>query len=87
MCPEAMGTRISRLIKLAGLVTKDGKPRYSLHDLRRTGASLAEETGATESIIGNQLSHAPGSRMTRLHYLRPTDESQQDRYVAGFDWH
>jgi hypothetical protein len=24
--------------------------------------------------------------MTRQHYIRRTEESQQDRYVAGFDW-
>ncbi|MCW2959650.1 MAG: integrase [Thermoleophilia bacterium] len=86
MCPEAMGTRISRLITLAGLLDERGKPRFSLHDLRRTGASFAEENNVAESIIGAQLGHAPGSRMTRQHYIRRTEESVQDRYVAGFDW-
>jgi integrase len=81
-----MGTRISRLIAHAGLVDERGKPRYSLHDLRRTGASIAEEAGTPESIIGAQLGHSPGSRMTRLHYIRRTEETAQDRYVAGFEW-
>lgn len=85
MCfPDSLGQLVRKLVVRAGLVGEDGKALVSIHDLRRTGASLMEEAGYSETDIQHQLGHAPGSRTTRAHYLR-VDETQQAAVAGAFE--
>jgi integrase len=82
--PHSVGQLVRRIIERAGLVDGTGRTIVSLHDLRRTGMSLADACGVPESIIQAQAGQAPGSRVTRRHYLRRPDESMQDQFSEAF---
>jgi integrase len=84
MIADAMGRRLSRIVKGAGLVDDNGQPIVSSHGLRRTGASIAATSGVPEVIVQNQLGHATANT-TREFYVRRTDEAQQAQFAAVFN--
>jgi integrase len=69
MKPDTLTSRVSKIIHRAGLVTPEYKPAFSLHDLRRTAATLAREAGVDVDVIRDQLGHGD-ARMTTRHYIR-----------------
>lgn len=65
---SALARRVDVVIERAELVDANGKRLVSLHDLRRTGASLAAEAGVPEVIsVLHQLGHSTPNT-TREHY-------------------
>ena len=83
MTPDAMGNFAVKRIRRAKLLDPDGKHIVSLHDLRRTGASLLAPRGAPESVVQDQLGHTRGSRITHEHYVESPDDALRDGWIAG----
>lgn len=68
----------------AGFVDANSRRLASLHDLRRTGASLAAMAGTPDALIAHQLGHAEGRRITSEHYIGRPDAAMQVRFAAAF---
>lgn len=83
MAPSSISHAIARIVTRAGLVDDKGRPLYGPHDLRRTGASLAVEAGVPVSVVQEQLGHSTPD-VTLGHYVRRSEDAQQDRYAAVF---
>ena len=80
-----MGKFAVKLIRRAQLLGRDGKHLVSLHDLRRTGASLLASRGAPESVVQDQLGHTRGSRITMEHFIESPDDALRDRWIQTFE--
>jgi integrase len=59
-------------------------PAVSFHVLRHTHASLLAMKGVPMAVIGEQLGHAPGSRMTAKHYAHLAPSYVADTIRASF---
>lgn len=77
--PAALTRWCTRTMKAVGLAREDGSNRFSLHDLRRTGATLAREGGVAEDVIRDQLGHSD-TGISRQAYIR----NRVNPHIANF---
>lgn len=82
--PDTMTSRTRKLVARAGLRRDDGSPRFSLHDLRRTAATLAREAGVDVEVIRDQLGHGH-VQMTTKHYIRARANPRLNEFATAID--
>lgn len=68
----------------AGLVTAEGKPRLSFHDLRHCAASIPLSEGAPLIAVSRQLGHSD-VKITASIYAHLVDDSHLDRALVGLE--
>lgn len=82
--PMTVRLRVQSVMVRAGLVREDGKPAFTLHDLRRTAATLARERGVPAEVIRDQLGHHI-TFITQRHYLRNRTNPRLGEFAAALD--
>lgn len=72
-------TPLSNRTKATGaLLLQDGE--WTVHDLRRTGATLMGELGVSGEIIERCLNHAPSSRLVRTYQRHESREEKREAW-------
>lgn len=77
---------LNRLMKAAGLVTAEGKPKYSLHALRHAFVSLMIAEGVDAFRIKNMVGHARiTTTLDTYGHMFPEDQSVRMAVTAASD--
>ena len=72
-----------KIVRHAGLVDDHGKPRFSVHDLRRSCATELLRRGVNPKVVQKMLGHA-SIQTTMAHYVGVSDKDLRDA-VKRFD--